>query len=90
MQKNESKYFSLKRFIFFVLGTMGVIIFCCMLSIPVGYIAAFIQTGSFNFNLEPAIDGIRFSIKVGGGVGAVLGIGLYFFEYFGALKKGGE
>ncbi|WP_147437183.1 hypothetical protein [Brenneria alni] len=87
MQENKSGYFSVKRFVFFVLGMMVVVIFCCMLSIPIGYFVAFIKTGAFYFDMGPAIDGVKFSMKVGGGVGAVLGVGMYFFELFGSPKN---
>lgn len=55
-------------------------IMVCMLGIPIGIFVAFFKTGVFSFEslrIESIYESFSYAVRVGGGIGLILGIGLW-------------
>jgi hypothetical protein len=60
-----------------VLPTLSIAV--CMLGIPVGIIVAFFKEGAFSLGslrMESIYESFIYAVKVGGGIGLILGVGL--------------
>ncbi|WP_157975364.1 hypothetical protein [Photorhabdus sp. CRCIA-P01] len=86
MKKNK-KVFDIKLLIYLVCGLTITGVLICMLGIPLGIILAFIKTGNIIIELNSIIDFAKYAIKVGGGIGFVLGLGLWLFGVIEAIVK---
>ncbi|OCQ51969.1 hypothetical protein Ppb6_02860 [Photorhabdus australis subsp. thailandensis] len=77
MNNKRGIIFRLKQFIYLVLGWGITFSVCCMMSIPLAYLMIFVKEGCFLLDIQPAISGLKFSIKVGGSGGVIFGFFIY-------------
>ncbi|WP_350307334.1 hypothetical protein [Photorhabdus viridis] len=87
MNNKRGTIFRLKQFIYLVLGWGMIFSVCCMISIPLTYLILFFQEGYFLLDIQPAINGLKFSIKVGGSGGVIFGLFIYLFSLIQEFYK---
>uniref|UniRef100_UPI00330799AE hypothetical protein n=1 Tax=Photorhabdus viridis TaxID=3163327 RepID=UPI00330799AE len=87
MMKKNKKVFDIRLLIYLVCGLIVTGVLICMLGIPLGIILAFIKTGNITIELNSIIDFAKYAVKVGGGIGFVLGLGLWLFGVIEAIVK---
>ncbi|PWC10707.1 hypothetical protein [Brenneria corticis] len=87
MKGNKGILANTAMLIFLVFGfsLSGVLI--CMIGVPLGMIVAFFKTGQLIINLDAVINSALFALKIGGGMGAVSGGGLWVFAKIIDAKK---
>ncbi|WP_244866676.1 hypothetical protein [Photorhabdus heterorhabditis] len=97
INNKRSVIFRLKQFIYLILGWGIVFSVCCMISIPLAYLIIFFKERYFLLDIQPAISGLKFSIKVGGSGGAIFGFFICLFSLieefckkFSSLNKNKE
>ncbi|QXB07767.1 hypothetical protein I6L80_21035 (plasmid) [Providencia rettgeri] len=83
-----------KLFISFIQAVIVLPIFSillCMLGVPIGILIAFLKEGIFSLdslNVESIYESLVYAIKVGGGIGLVLGGGLLIANVIIPMAKG--